>query len=106
MKAAVIMQLLYCYNSALVGDLTIWQPGFNLLDAIWHSWITSGPTKATAHPVERSGGLAATDMCPCGKCQTISDIVNSCPQSKLGGGAAMIALRWWRSYQIAEDVCS
>jgi len=23
-------------------------------------------------------GLAATDMCPCGKCQTMSNIVNSC----------------------------
>ena len=26
-------------------------------DATGHSWITSGPTKATAHPVERSGAL-------------------------------------------------
>jgi len=26
-------------------------------------------------------GLAATDMCPCGRCQKMSHIVNSCPQS-------------------------
>ena len=31
------------------------------LSATGHAWIASGPTKATAHPVERS---AATDMCP------------------------------------------
>jgi len=32
-------------------------------------------------------GLAATDMCPCGKRQTMSHIVNSCPQSKLEAAA-------------------
>jgi len=48
-------------------------------------------------------GLAATDMCPCGKCQTMSHIVNSCPQSKLEGAAA-IALSWWRCYRTAEDI--
>jgi len=34
-------------------------------------------------------GLAATDMCPCGKHQMMSHIVNSCPQSKLEGAAAI-----------------
>ena len=33
--------------------------------------------------VERSWALAATDMCPCRKRQTMSHIVNSCSQSKL-----------------------
>jgi len=30
--------------------------------------------------------LAAADMCSCGKHQTMSHIVNSCPQTKLEGG--------------------
>jgi len=72
------------------------------LDATGHSWITSRPTKATAHLVNK-WGLAATDMCPCGKRQTMSHIVNSCPQSKLEGAAA-IALSWWRCYWMAEDI--
>ena len=40
-------------------------------------------------------GVAATDVCPCGEHQTMSHIVNSCPQTKLEGGwAAAIALSW------------
>ena len=30
---------------------------FTYLDATEHSWIAFGPTKATAHPVERNGAL-------------------------------------------------
>jgi len=37
-------------------------------------------------------GLAAADICPWGKCQTMSGIVNSCPQTKLEGGLQLIAL--------------
>jgi len=47
--------------------------------------------------------LAATDMCPCDKCQTMSHIVNSCPQSKLERAAA-IALSWWCCYWMTEDI--
>ena len=43
------------------------------------------------HILLKEVGLAATNMYPCGKCQTMSHIVNSCPQSKLEG-AAVIAL--------------
>ena len=41
-----------------------------------HYWalLASGPTKATVH-----SGNPATDMCPCGKCQMMLHIVNSCP---------------------------
>ena len=43
-------------------------------------------------------GLAATDICPCGKRQTMSHIVNSCPQTKLEGGLQQLhsALNGWR----------
>ena len=40
-------------------------------------------------------GLAATDMCPCGKCRTMSHTINS-PQTKLEGG-----LQWLHS---ADDI--
>jgi len=55
------------------------------------------------NPVESSSTLQQVDMCPCGKCQTMSHIVNSCPQSKLEGAAA-IALSWWCCYRMAEDI--
>jgi len=41
-------------------------------------------------------GLAATDMCPCGKCQKMSCIVNSFPLTKLEGG---VATEW-----LSEDI--
>jgi len=47
-------------------------------------------------------GLATTDMCPCGKRQAMSHIVNSCPQSKLEGAAAT-ACSWWRCYGMTEE---
>jgi len=33
--------------------------------------------------------LGTTEMCPCGKFQTMTHIVNSCPQSKLERAAAI-----------------
>jgi len=42
--------------------------------------------------LSKKWGLAATDMWPCGKRQTMSHIVYSCPQTELEGGAAAIAL--------------
>jgi len=59
---------------------------FDLPRLTGHLQFAFGVNKATVHPVERSGGVAATDMCPCGKGQTMSHIVNSCPQTKLEGG--------------------
>jgi len=52
-------------------------------------WITSGPTKATAHPVKRSGALQQTTCALVAKakrCQILSSNVNRCQQSKLGEG--------------------
>jgi len=43
-------------------------------------------------------GLAATNMCPCGKRQTMSHIVGSCPQTKLEGGLQQL--------HSAEDVAT
>jgi len=89
--------------SALVDDPTIRQPGFDLPRHCWKLLNCFQTDHGHCASCERSGALhAATDMCPCGKCQTMWHIVNSCPQSKLEGAAA-IALSWWRCYQMAED---
>jgi len=56
------------------------------LEATRHSWITYGPIQGHSAPCQKKLGLAATDMCPCSKCQTMSHIVNSCPHYKPGGG--------------------
>jgi len=49
------------------------------------------PTKATVHPIKEAG-LAATDICPYGKHQTMSHNVTSYPLTKWGGWPAAIAL--------------
>ena len=89
-------------NSSLVDDPAIWQPGFDLPRCYWaflnHFWTDQGHGACC----RKKWGLAATDLCPCGKRQMMSDIVNCCPQSKLEG-AVLIALSWWRCYRMAED---
>jgi len=68
-------------------------------------WITSGPTKATAHPVKRSGALQQTTCALVAKakrCHILSSNVNRCHQSKLEGGCSdctqlmMLLLNDWR----------
>jgi len=90
-------------NSSQLDDPIIRQPGLDLPRCFWalpnRFWTNQGHCASC----QKKWGLAATDMCPCGKHQTMSHIVNSCPQSKLEG-AAVIALSWWRCYRMAEDI--
>ena len=90
-------------NSSLVKDPAMQQPGFDLPRSYWalpnRFWTNQGHRASCW----KKWGLAATDMCPCGKRQTMSHIVNSCPQSKLEG-AAVIALSWRCCYRMAEDI--
>jgi len=67
-------------------DPIIWQTGFDTYpDATGHS-----RTKATAHPVERSGALQqSTCALAVNAKQCQCHIVNSCPQSKLEGISAI-----------------
>ena len=57
---------------------------------------------------QKKWGLAATDTCPCGKRQTMSHIVSSCPQTKLEGGCSyctqlmMLPGKTWREV-VRED---
>jgi len=74
-------------NSSLVDDPTIRQPGFDLPRCYW-ALLNRFRTNQSHCASCRKWGLAATDMCPCGKHQTMSHIVNSYPQSKLEEAAA------------------
>jgi len=68
--------------SSIVLLPSIRQPGFNLPDywALLNHFRTNQSHYASCR---KKWGLAVTNMCPCSKCQTMSHIVNSCPQSKL-----------------------
>ena len=52
----------------------------------------------------RKWQLSDTDLCPCGKTQTMSRIVESCPLTKLNGGLSRLhsadedAVSWLTSY--------
>jgi len=92
-------------NSHLVCDPTIRQPGFDL---------PRQQTVVSAEPFSHGQGdcgacrrkwqLTDTDLCPCGKTQTISHIVESCPLTKLNGSLSRLhsadedAVSWLTSY--------
>jgi len=70
-------------------DLIIRQTGFDTYpDATGHSQIAPGSTKATAHPIARSAALQQS-TCALVINAKQCHIVNSCPQSKLEGVAAI-----------------
>ena len=60
----------------------------------------------------RKWRLTDTDLCPCGETQTMSDIVESCPLTKLNGGLSRVhsadedAVSWltrWFMTRIREE---
>jgi len=88
--------------SSLVDNSTIWLPAFDL-DASGHSWITSGPTKATAHPVEKSGAMqqpwlvvANAKQFTC--CQQLSTVQGRGGQLQRLHSADDIATKWLKTY--------
>jgi len=74
-------------NSHLVCDPTIWQPGFDLprqqLSLLNSFCMELGHCGAC----RRKWQLTATDLCPCGETQTMTQIVESCP---LNGGLSRL----------------
>ena len=89
-------------NSSLADDHTIQQLGIDLSKCYWallnRFWTNQGHSASC----QKKWGLAATDMCPCGKQQC--HIVNSCTQTKLEDGlqrlysADDIATEWLKTY--------
>ena len=68
-------------NSSQVDDPTI---GFNPSICYWALLNHFRTKQDYCASCWKHWRLAATNVCPCGKCQTMSHIVNSCPQTKMG----------------------
>jgi len=58
------------------------QPGFDLTRHYWALLNCFRTNQCHCASCRKKWGLAATGLCPCGKCQVMSLIVNSCAQSK------------------------
>jgi len=90
-------------NSCLVDDLTIRQTEFDLPICCW-------PLPELLLDQPRPPRILSEKVLPCSnrhvplwQMPNMSHIVNSCPQCKLEGAAA-IALSWWHCYRMAEDI--
>jgi len=92
-------------NSHLVCDPTIWQPGFSLPQQQWSLLNRFRTEQGHCSACRRKWRLTDTDLCPCGKTQTMSHSVESCPLTKLNGGLSQLhssadkdAVSWLTSY--------
>ena len=77
-------------NSHLVCDPTIRQLGFDLP---WQQWSLLNrfcTEQGHCSASRRKWRLTDTDLCPCGKIQMMSHIVESCPLTKLNGGLSWL----------------
>ena len=77
-------------NSHLVCDPTIRQPGFDLPRQQWSLLNRFRTEQGHCGACRRKWRLTDTDLCPCGETQTMSDIVESCPLTKLNGGLSRL----------------
>jgi len=91
-------------NSHLACDPTTWQPGFNLPQEQWSLLNRFRTEQGHCGACRRKWRLTDTDLCPCGEIQTMSQIVESCPLTKLNGGLSRLhsadkdAVSWLTSY--------
>jgi len=91
-------------NSHLVCDTTIQQPGFDLPRQQWSLLNCFRTEQKHCGACRRKWRLTDTDLCPCGKTQTMSHIVKSYPLTKLNGGLSRLhsadedAVLWLTSY--------
>ena len=91
-------------NSHLVCDPTIRQPGFDLPWQQWSLLNRFRTEQGHCGACRRKWRLTDTDLCPCGETQRMSDIVKSCPLTKLNGGLSRLhsadedAVSWLTSY--------
>jgi len=72
-------------GQSLVDDPSIRKPGFDVSRSHWALLNCFQTNQGHCAYCQKKSGLAAIDMCPCGRCQMRSHIVNSCPQTKLEG---------------------
>ena len=91
-------------NSHLVCDPTIRQPGFDLPRQQWSLLNRFRTEQGHCGAYRRKWQLTDTDLCPCGETQTMSDVVESCPLTKLNGGLSRLhsadeeAVSWLTNY--------
>jgi len=91
-------------NYHLVCDPTIRQPGFDLPRQQWSLLNRFCTEQGHCGACRRKWQLTDTDLCPCGENQTMFDIVESCPLTKLNGGLSRLhsanedAVLWLTSY--------
>ena len=91
-------------NSHLVCDPTIRQPHFDLPRKQWFLLSYLCMEQGHCGACRRKWRLTDTDLCPCGKTQTMFHIVESCPLTKLNGGLSRLhsadedAVSWLTSY--------
>jgi len=91
-------------NSHLVCDPTIQQPGFDLPRQQWSLLNHFRTEQGHCGVCRRKWRLSDTDLCSCGKTQTMSHIVESCPLTKLNGGLSRLhsadedTVLWLASY--------
>jgi len=77
-------------NSHLVCHPTIRQPGFNLPRQQWSLLNHFCAEHGHCSTCRRKWRLTDTDLCPCGKTQMTSHIVESCPLTNLNGGLSQL----------------
>ena len=91
-------------NKPLMRHPTIRQPGFDLPRQQWSLLNRFRTEQGHCGACRRKWQLTDTDLCPCGETQTMSDIVESCPLTKLNGGLSRLhsadedAVSWLASY--------
>ena len=91
-------------NSHLVCDPTFPQPNFDLPWQRWSLLKCFRMKQEHCGACRRKWRLTDTDLCPCGKIQMMSHIVESCPLTKLNGGLSRLhsvdkdAVSWLTSY--------
>ena len=88
-------------SAPVVNDRTIWQPAFIYLH-LNHFRTNQGHCASC----RKKWGIAATKMCPCGKFQPMSHIINSCSPAKLESelhqlhSADDIATKWLKTWLV------
>jgi len=91
-------------NSHLVCNPTIRQPGFDLPRQQWSLLNRFRTEQGHCGACRRKWRLADTDLCPCGKTQTMSHIIESCPLTKLNESLSRLhsadedAVSWLTNY--------
>ena len=91
-------------NAHLVDDPTIRQPGFALPRQQWSLLNRFRTGQGHCGACKKKRKLSDSDQCSCVKTQSMTHIVESCPQTRLHGGLSKLhsadddAVAWLTSY--------